>query len=121
MTIDLVLNFLISLVEDRGLVRSTVLPCKSSLVEPLSRGFGLDMGVNTFNVLSGSMFLKRPGVGYSEPKWCLDLVLDLLSSNRFNINVTLEDLTLKTVFLLGLALGSRASEVHSLLRSPRFL
>ena len=67
------------------------------------------------------MFLESLGVSYFEPLWSLHQVLALLSSNPFNINISFENLTLKTNFLLGLALGGRASELHSTLRSGKFL
>jgi len=48
-------------------------------------------------------------------------VLDLLKSNRFAVNSSVEDLTVKVVFLIGLALGVRISELHSLLRGSSFI
>ena len=67
------------------------------------------------------MWLKKPGIRSAEPKWNLDLVLNLLSSNSFNINVSKEFLTMKCIFLLALALGNRISEFHSLLRGSKFI
>merc|ERR1712002_206803 len=58
------------------------------------------------------MWLKKPGRPHSEPKWKLDLVLDLLSSNRFNINISAEDTFLKCLFLSS---GNRSSMRISLL------
>ena len=73
-----------------------------------------------FISLSKNMFLESLGVSYFEPLWSLHQVLALLSSNPFNINISFENLTLKTIFLLGLALGGRASGLHSTLRSGKF-
>ena len=67
------------------------------------------------------MWQARPGRQFSMPAWDLDLVLELLCSNQFNINVTSLDLTRKCIFLLGLALGCRISEFHSLLRGNRYI
>ena len=64
---------------------------------------------------------SRDQVLPSEPAWNLDVVLKLLCSNVFNINVSREFLTMKTMFLLGLALGNRASELHSIIRSNSFI
>jgi len=52
-------------------------------------------------------------------QWCLDTVLNFVKSDRFSINLSLEDLKMKVVFLVGL--GVRISELHSLLRGSNFI
>ena len=84
------------------------------LSDPLFLAFGIDFMILTNQKRFKSMFLKRLGAPYTELAWDWDLVLTLLSSNPFNINVSREYLTMKTMFLLGLALGNRASELHSI-------
>ena len=57
---------------------------------------------------------ERPRAPRVEVKWDLAVVLQYLQTPRFHFDsVTLKDLTLKTVFLLALALGKRRSEVHA--------
>ena len=112
---------MIYIFENRGFQVNTLQVYKCALALPLSVGFGLDMSHNYFNLVFRSMWLKRPGTQFQIPAWNLDLVLDLLSSNRFNINVSPLDLVRKCVVLVGLALGSRISEVHSLLRGRRYV
>ena len=94
---------------------------KCALALPLSVGFGLNMNDDKFNSVFRSMWLRRPGIQFQTPQWNLDVVLDLLSSNRFNVNISAVDLIRKCIFLLGLALGSRISEFHSLLRGRNFV
>ena len=47
--------------------------------------------------------------------------LDFLKTRRFSVNPSLEDITLKTIFLLALASGRRVSELHSFLRRNEFI
>ena len=62
--------------------------------------------------------LSRSRSRQALPSWDLDLVLDLLSSDKFSSpQVSLRNLTLKTVFLLALASASRVSEIHALSRA----
>ena len=119
--LDFIFSFLIFIFESKGYQVNTLQAYKCALDLPLSVGFCLDMKSPKFTSLFRSMWLKRPGTQYQVPAWNLDLVLDLLSSNRFNINISSLDLVRKCLFLLGLALGSRLSEVHALLRGNRFV
>ena len=68
-----------------------------------------------------SMWLKRPGCPFVEPQWDLDKVLDFISSGELNVNTSKYHLVMKCVFLLGIALGFRISEFHSLLRGNRYI
>ena len=90
-------------------------------MDPLTLGFNINFNDKNLKLLLRSMWLKRPGTLSAEPKWNLDPVLKLLSSNLFNINVSSENLIMKCIFLLALALGNRISEFHSLLRGNKFV
>ena len=119
--LNFVFEFLISIFERKKYQVRTLLVYKSALVRPLSVAFKINMSDTSFNELFRSMWIKRPGTSVKVPSWNLDKVLELLSSNRFNINVSAIDLICKCVFLVGLALGNRISEVHSLLRDSKHL
>ena len=56
-----------------------------------------------------------------EPQWSLNKVLNFLKTRRFTVNPSLEDLTLKALFLLALASGKRVGELHSLIRRKGFI
>ena len=119
--LNLILSFLIFVFESKGFQVNTLQVYKCALSLPLSIGFNINMDDPKFNSLFRSMWLKRPGTQFQVPLWNLDLVLDMLSSNRFNINISPVDLVSKCLVLLGLALGSRISEIHSLLRGSRYV
>ena len=66
------------------------------------------------------MEIERPKTGNALfPKWKIDIVLDyLLLQDMCDMdNMSLEDLTRKTVFLVSLATAWRVSEIHALSRS----
>ena len=100
---------------------NTIAVYRSAICDPLSIGFGIDFEDRKLKLLSRSMWLKKPGTRSAEPKWNLDLVLTLLSSNQFNINMSKDFIIMKCIFLLALALGNRISEFHSLLRGSKFV
>ena len=114
--VDLVLRFLISLFQDKGYQVSTIASVKSSLVEPLRVAFSLDLNTGDFNSVLRSMWLKRPGRPFVEPQWDLDRLLNFISSDNYNVNTSKYYLLMKCIVVMGLALGMRISEFHSLLR-----
>ena len=93
--LDFVLSFFISIFEIKQYQVNTIQAYKCALDLPLSVAFNIDMKNSKFTSLFRSMWLKRPGTQYQVPAWNLDLVLDLLSSNRFNVRVSPLDLVRK--------------------------
>ena len=67
------------------------------------------------------MWLKRPGRPFVEPAWDLDTVLDFIMSDRFTLGNNYLHLIMKCIFLMGIALGCRISEFHSLRRGSKFI
>ena len=61
-----------------------------------------------------TMLLKRLGAPFTKPTWDWDLDWPYYLQAPFNIKVSCDYLTMKTMFLLGLALGKRASELRSI-------
>ena len=114
-------GFFIWLHEKCRLQPNTIAPYRSALVKPLSVGFGLVITAERFAELSRSFFNVRPPPLWLEPQWCLNKALDFLKTRRFAVNPSLEDITLKTIFLLALASGRRVSELHSFLRRRGFI
>ena len=121
MSRDLVLRFLVFVFKVKGFQVNTIASYKSALAEPLKLGFSLDLNDRIFQLALRSMWLKRPGRPFVEPKWDLDLVLDYISSGRLTPQVTPYHLAMKCIFLLGIALGCRISEFHSLKRGSKYL
>ena len=116
-----ILEFFIWLFEKCKLQANTIASYRSALVKPLAVGFGLRITAERFAEVSKSFFNFRPPPSLVEPQWCLNKVLDFLKTRRFSTNPTLEDITLKTLFLLALATGRRVSELHSFLRRRGFI
>ena len=68
---------------------NTLLGYKCAIADPLALAFGFDMSSKAFNTLFRNMWLRRPGLQFIVPDWNLDLILELLCSNEFNINFLL--------------------------------
>ena len=95
----------------------TVLSYRAALALPLKLGFDIDIKDNVFSLLARAHFLSRPPTKRLVPQWDLNSVLSLLSQPNFDtLSASLEDLLNKTLFLVALATGSRASELGALYR-----
>ena len=116
-----ILRFFIWLFEKCKLQANTISSYRCALIQPLQLGFDIVVNIRTFLQLSRSFFLKRPPPTMVEPQWCLNKVLNFLKTRRFTTNPSLEDITLKALFLLALASGRRVGELHSLLRRKGFI
>ena len=90
-------------------------------MEPLRAAFNLDFKDDLFSAMLRRMWLRRPGRPFVEPQWDLDKVLDFITSGELNVNTSKYFLIMKCIFLMGIALGFRISEFHSLLRGSRFI
>ena len=68
-----------------------------------------------------SMELQRPRLTPVLPQWDLGIVLEALSKPPYEPlrQASLKHLTLKTVFLLAMALGGRRSELQALVFDPQ--
>ena len=83
-SLDLVLRFLVFVFRDKGFQVNTIASFMSALARPLKIGFSLDLNDRVFSDMLMSMWLKRPGRPFVEPKWDLDRVLDFISSGRLS-------------------------------------
>ena len=112
-----VLEFLIFLQEEKSLAPRSVLTYRSALALPLSEGFGIDTSAKPFSLLARAQFLAKPPVPRIVPAWSLNKAFTKLSTKRFSSpSGSLEDLLLKTLFLVALASGNRASELAATTR-----
>jgi len=112
-----VLQFLIYLVNQENLSVKSLPVYRSSLDLPLKYGFSISTKSREFNLLSRSQFISNPPLKVATPEWELDKVLNLLEQPRFIVNISDEDLMLKTLFLVALATGNRASELSAITRN----
>lgn len=108
-------EFLLFLFEIKKLKPSTIRGYRSSISQTLCY-FGKDFSNDqALSNLLNSFSLERPVCRTLTPKWNLSLVLDFLSHVPFEplSNISIKNLTLKTVFLVALASARRVSELHA--------
>lgn len=111
------LAFLSYLAKTKSLSPRTVLVYRAALTLPLCYAFGIDTSDREFNLLSRSQFIANPPVKKLIPRWSLSRVLDLLESRDYcGPNTSRLNRLRKTLFLVALASGNRASELAAIER-----
>ena len=116
-------DFFLYLFQVRNLKPSTIEGYKSALSFILKRAAGYDLSqCEILADMIKSFKVERPHHGRVVVEWDIAVVLEFLQSDRFLFEqVSPRDLTIKTAFLLALALGKRRSELHAIERaSVRF-
>ena len=113
-----VLDFLEFLFTERKLSPKTVLGYRTALAEPLQLVFKIKVSDEVFSRLIRAQFLARPSEKKLIPNWDVSPVLEKLASTDYVIKTCdLESLLTKTIFLVSLATGNRASEISAIQRS----
>ena len=125
-TLNDIATYLIHLFEDVGLQPSTIGVHKAAIASVL-RHTQLEFDISSELVLTNLMkrfSLLRPRTVRISPRWDLALVMRQLMQPPFADADSISDarvsnawFTRKTAFLLALASGARASEIHALSRS----
>ena len=114
----LLLEFLEYLFSIRKLSPRTILGYRNAVLKPIQTVFGIEVPSEILSLLSRAQFLSLPPNRKILPRWPLTPVLELLSQDIFKSNTSsLENLLTKTIFLIGLATGNRASELVAILRA----
>ena len=112
-----VLEFLVFLRDDKKLSPRTILGYRHSLSIPFKEAFDINFADRDFSLLARAQFHLSPPVKKKIPKWSLNHALETLQSPRFRNNTaSLEDLFLKTIFLVAVASGNRCSELAACTR-----
>ena len=109
-----VLEFLEDLFEGRTVAPGTIVGYRNSLKRPLSLAFGVDFEHEDFALQAKAHFIERPPKSKSFPQWSLDEALMALSLKTPVDQATDKDLFLRTLFLVALAAGNRASELAAI-------
>ena len=91
-----------------------LLSYKRALIDPLKYGFDNYITNEYIIKCLKGMSILSPGSCCRPPDWSMELVLQLILDNYDNNSLLFH--TQKTLFLLGLCLGSRISELFSLMR-----
>lgn len=114
---NIILQFLIYLQQIKKLSPRTILNYRSCLARPLRLSLGLDLNNEPFELLARSQFLQDPPKRKIIPSWSMDVALETLSKPPFlKNNIDMEELLLKTLFLIALATGNRSSELAATVR-----
>ena len=111
-TRDTVLHFLIYLESELKLGARTIVNYRGCLALPLRTAFHIDFNHECFSLLTRSLFLQNPPIRKKIPSWSLDAALETFTTQRFGLpHAEKTDRFLKTLFLVVLASGNRASEL----------
>ncbi|MPC94512.1 hypothetical protein E2C01_089685 [Portunus trituberculatus] len=89
----------------------------AALVDPLSLGFNITIRGRVLNLMKKGYFHQRPPVKRPRIFWSLSKVLTLLRGPPFT-NPTPQQNLRKALFLVAMASGLRASQLHALIRDP---
>ena len=96
-----VLEFLVFLRDDKKLSPRTILGYRHSLSIPFKEAFDINFADRDFSLLARAQFHLSPPAKKKIPKWSLNHALETLQNPRFRNNTaSLEDLFLKTIFLV---------------------
>ena len=115
-------TFLYELFDTLGVSPQTIKGYRSCLASVISHtGSAAEVQAKTISDMIMSMELQRPRLTPVLPQWDLGIVLEALSKPPYEPlrQASLKHLTLKTVFLLAMALGGRRSELQGLWFDPQ--
>lgn len=121
LSLSLVLEFLSSLFHTRRRAAPTISTYAAALADPLWLGFRLDIRGREWDLMRRGFFLQRPPPRPRRIFWSLAKVLALLQAPEFTQAPDLHHLLQKALFLVAMASGLRASQLHALVRHPSWL
>ena len=108
------LKFLDHTFKSSQLSPKTLQVYKGALSLPLKTAFNIDTGDEEFALLIRSFFISRPPIKKAPPRWSLDALLKFLTNSTDESDLFLLQ---KTLFLVALATGNRASEISAMTRT----
>ena len=120
-SLSMVLDFLSYMFHSRQRAPPTISTYAAALADPLWYGFRLDIRGRTWDLMKRGCFLQRPPSRRPRIFWSLSKVLDLLRSPAFSVEPDPLHLLKKALFLVAMASGLRASQLHALVRHPSWL
>ena len=120
-SIPVVLDFLSYMFHSRRRAAPTISTYAAALADPLWFGFSLDIRSRAWDLLKRGLFLQRPPSRPPRIFWSLSKVLDHLQEPRFSEDPSPLLLLQKALFLVAMASGLRASQLHALVRAPSWL
>ena len=114
--INSVISFLKFLFKEKSFETATILTYKAGLREPLETAFDLDFDNKYLKQAARALALKNPAKSIPTISWSIS---NSLKAIHLGLSFGKNDIviqTLRTSFLLSLAMGSRISELHALRR-----
>lgn len=124
LSVPQIASFLCDLFEKDNRAPSTIKGYRSMLAEVYRKIRGPDIGTDKFlSDLISNFEYNKPRFRALIPAWDLTVVLEFLAGDYFEPlhETSLRWLTLKTCFLISLAVAGRISEIHALSRAPECL
>ena len=119
-SLPLVYEFLSYMFHVRRRAAPTVATYAAALADPLSLGFNITIRGRVLDLLKRGHFHQRPPVKRPRIFWSLSMVLTLLRGPSFTNSTPRQNLR-KALFLVAMASGLRASQLHALIRHPSWL
>ena len=120
-SVPVVLDFLSTMFHTRRRAASTVNTYAAALADPLWLGFHLNIRGRMWDLMKRSFFLQRPLPRPRRIFWSLEKVLTFLQGPAFTQGPDLDHRLRKALFLVAMASGLRASQLHALTRHPSWL
>ena len=120
-SLPVVLDFLSYMFHSRRRAAPTITTYAAALADPLWYGFSIDIRGRLWDLMKRGFFLQRPPPRQRTISWSLRKVLDFLQRPAFTVAPDLHHLLQRALFLVAMASGLRASQLHALTRHPSWL
>lgn len=120
-TVPVVLEFLSYMFHARKRAAPTISTYAAALADPLLFGFDFTFRSRAWDLMRRGFFLQRPPARSPRIFWSLSKVLAFLRGPAFSFSPDPLHLLQKALFLVAMASGFRASQLHALIRHPSWL
>ena len=120
-SIPVILEFLSYMFHNRRRAALTISTYAAALADPLWLGFQLDIRGRAWELMKRGFFMQRPPPRQQRIFLSLEKVLTSLEGPEFTQGPDLLHLLRKALFLVAMASGLRASQLHALIRHPAWL
>ena len=121
LSLPIIYDFLSYMFHARKRAPPTITTYAAALADPLWFGFHLNLRSRVWDLMKRGMFLHRPPLKRPTIFWSLSKVLKTLEGAAYTVTPDLHHLLRKALFLIALASGLRASQLHALVRHPAWL
>ena len=121
MSVSIIYDFLSYMFHSRKRAAPTISTYAAALADPLRFGFGIEVRSRILDLMRRGFFIQRPPTRRHQVFWSLRKVLEYLRGPEFSIAPDPRKLLHKALFLVAMASGLRASQLHALVRHPSWL